>query len=175
MESHVLWELIWKANHRTWKYPHSEREPYFFLYDPVESNQWWIFSQFIMAGGPWLKLLSFHLNMAEVPRQFQSLFHRFPRNPLWLHPKFSKLWSRLYWFNVKPNKILWLKNKPAWSRFSSKAIVMVLFPYSFVFGDLINLSKSWFNGVKGLELFLPSCVCKVNRWHSDKMKSCFEI
>lgn len=145
---------------------HSEREAYFFLYDPAESNQQWIVNHFIMAGGPWLKLLSFHLNMAEVPisSQFQSLFHWFPRNLLWLHPELSKLCSRLYWFNVKPNKILRLYNKLAWSRFGLKSNSDGAFFYIFIFGDLIVLSKSWFNGVEGLKLFLPGSVAK---WTAD--------
>lgn len=164
-----------KTNQRTWKYPHSEREPCFFLYDPVESNQWWIFSQFI-----WLEDLGWNschfiwkwqksqVNFRAYFIGFQGIHYGYIQRSLNFGPDF------LYCFNVKPNKIPWLKNKPAWSRYSSKSTVMVLFPCIFVFRDLIIVSKSLLNGVKDLEMFLPSCVCKVNSWHSYKMKSCFE-
>lgn len=72
------------------------------------------------------------------PKQFQSLFNRISRDPLWLHPKLSKLFPDfLYWFNVKPNKILWLKNKAAWTWFRLKGNSDGTFFYIFIFGNLI--------------------------------------
>lgn len=146
--------------------PYSERELYSFFYVTL----WSLISDEYSGNALWLEDLGWNsCHFIWMWQKSQANFGAYFIGFQGIHydhiqssPNFGP--GCLYWPNVKPNKILWLQNKLSRSRFGLRVGSDGACYCIFVFGHLIILSKSWFNGAEGLKLFLPGCIAK---WTAD--------